>query len=233
MEALADVEVEGRRALVARAAEARDVLPDALRERGAEVTVLPLYDTVAETLDAERVARALASDYVTFTSSSTVRFFLETVGGASALSERCASSQSGLSRARRCAIRGSNPPSRRSSTTFPDSSLRCSRTRPDDRHAAERLRHRGRVRRSPSRRDPHGLSSGADHRHHSRDPASRRASRGDRASQHAAVCTRRGPRRDRRPPGRDGAARDRAPVPGRPRPRRPRQRAAEPCVGKL
>ena len=39
------------RALVARAAEARDVLPDALRERGAEVDVLALYETVAEPLD--------------------------------------------------------------------------------------------------------------------------------------------------------------------------------------
>ena len=41
----------GKRVLVARAAEARDVLPDALRERGAEVDVLPLYETVAEPLD--------------------------------------------------------------------------------------------------------------------------------------------------------------------------------------
>jgi len=73
VEALADVPVEGRRVLVARASEARDVLPDALRERGAEVEVLPLYDTVAEPLG-EPLGEA---DYVTFTSSSTVRFFLE------------------------------------------------------------------------------------------------------------------------------------------------------------
>jgi uroporphyrinogen III methyltransferase / synthase len=73
VEALADVPVEGRRVLIARAAEARDVLPDALRRRGAEVDVLPLYDTVAEP-PAEPLGSA---DYVTFTSSSTVRFFLE------------------------------------------------------------------------------------------------------------------------------------------------------------
>src|SRR5207253_6824811 len=48
-EALRDVPV--RRALVARAREARDVLPDALRARGAEVDVLELYETVAEPLD--------------------------------------------------------------------------------------------------------------------------------------------------------------------------------------
>jgi uroporphyrinogen III methyltransferase/synthase len=77
LEALRDVELAGRRALVARAAKARDVLPDGLRERGAEVDVLALYDTVAEPLsDAAREALTRAT-YVTFTSSSTVRFFRE------------------------------------------------------------------------------------------------------------------------------------------------------------
>jgi uroporphyrinogen III methyltransferase/synthase len=73
VEALEEVPVEGRRVLIARAAEARDVLPDALAARGAEVEVLPLYDTVAEALG-EPIEEA---DYVTFTSSSTVRFFME------------------------------------------------------------------------------------------------------------------------------------------------------------
>jgi uroporphyrinogen III methyltransferase/synthase len=66
-----------RRALIARAAQARDVLPDALRARGIEVEVVALYDTVAEPLTAEELAAARAADYITFTSSSTVRFFLE------------------------------------------------------------------------------------------------------------------------------------------------------------
>jgi uroporphyrinogen III methyltransferase/synthase len=79
IEALADVPV--RRALVARARVARDVLPDALRERGAEVDVLELYETVAEPLAPELLEAARAADYVTFTSSSTVRFFLEAAGG--------------------------------------------------------------------------------------------------------------------------------------------------------
>ena len=73
VEALAELPVTGKRVLVARAAEARDVLPEALLERGAEVEILPLYDTVAEPLT-EPIADA---DYVTFTSSSTVRFFFE------------------------------------------------------------------------------------------------------------------------------------------------------------
>jgi len=72
VEALADFEVKGERVLVARAAEARDVLPDALRERGAKVDVVALYETVREDPDEEAIAAAQAADYVTFTSSSTV-----------------------------------------------------------------------------------------------------------------------------------------------------------------
>ena len=77
VEALEGVAVEGERVLVARAAEARDVLPDALRERGAEVDVLALYDTVAEPLDDDQLDALAGADYVTFTSSSTVRYLLE------------------------------------------------------------------------------------------------------------------------------------------------------------
>jgi uroporphyrinogen III methyltransferase / synthase len=78
VEALAGVVV--RRALVARAAEARDVLPEALRERGAEVDVVALYETRAEPLDESQLAKVSGADYVTFTSSSTVRFFIEVAG---------------------------------------------------------------------------------------------------------------------------------------------------------
>jgi len=80
VEALAGVAVEGRRVLVARAAEARDVLPDALRERGAEVDVVSLYETVAAPLDESARAALAEADSVTFTSSSTVRFLLEALG---------------------------------------------------------------------------------------------------------------------------------------------------------
>ncbi len=79
VESLAEYPVE--RALVARAKEAREVLPDALRARGAKVDVLALYETVAEPLSARALAAAQAADYITFTSSSTVRFFLQAVGG--------------------------------------------------------------------------------------------------------------------------------------------------------
>ena len=79
-DALADVSLEGKPALVARAAEGREVLPDALRERGAEVDVVALYETVTETPDPGAVERAREADYLTFTSSSTVRNLVATVG---------------------------------------------------------------------------------------------------------------------------------------------------------
>jgi uroporphyrinogen III methyltransferase / synthase len=78
VEALVDVPV--RRALIARGAEGRDVLPDALRERGAEVDVVALYETVAEPLDDAARAAATAADYLLFTSASSVRFFHEAAG---------------------------------------------------------------------------------------------------------------------------------------------------------
>jgi uroporphyrinogen III methyltransferase / synthase len=80
IEALEGVEVEGRPVLIARAAEARDVLPDALRERGAEVDVVALYETVREDPDPEAIEAAQDADYVTFTSSSTVTNLTEVLG---------------------------------------------------------------------------------------------------------------------------------------------------------
>ncbi len=80
VEALAELPI--RRALVARAREARDVLPNALSARGVEVSVLALYETIAEPLSEWSLAAAREADYITFTSSSTVRFFLEAAGGA-------------------------------------------------------------------------------------------------------------------------------------------------------
>jgi len=80
-EALAEVPVEGRPALVARAAEARDVLPEALRKRGARVELVALYETVAEPPDPHAVEAAASADYLTFTSSSTVRNLVAALDG--------------------------------------------------------------------------------------------------------------------------------------------------------
>jgi uroporphyrinogen III methyltransferase / synthase len=78
VQALAEVPVS--RALVARAAEARDVLPAALRARGAQVDVVALYETLPEPMSPAELAALEHADYVTFTSSSTVRFFYDVTG---------------------------------------------------------------------------------------------------------------------------------------------------------
>src|SRR3954451_2627933 len=83
LEALSEIELSGERVLVARAAEARDALPDGLSQRGADVVVVALYDTVAEQLGHDELAAVGRADYVTFTSSSTVRFFMHALGGSS------------------------------------------------------------------------------------------------------------------------------------------------------
>jgi uroporphyrinogen III methyltransferase/synthase len=84
VEALAEIPV--RRALVATARGARAALSDALRERGAEADVVELYETVAEPLPKRTLQAACAADYVTFTSASTVRFFMEAAGSDAELS---------------------------------------------------------------------------------------------------------------------------------------------------
>jgi uroporphyrinogen III methyltransferase/synthase len=87
-EALVDAlsAVPARRALVACASGARDVLPQALRGRGIEVELLELYETVAEPLAPHVLERALQADYITFTSASTVRFFIQAADGHAQLS---------------------------------------------------------------------------------------------------------------------------------------------------
>jgi uroporphyrinogen III methyltransferase / synthase len=80
VDALAALPLKGKPALLARAAEARDLLPEALRERGAKLDVVALYETLAEKPDPETLDRAREADYLTFTSSSTVRNLIEAVG---------------------------------------------------------------------------------------------------------------------------------------------------------
>ncbi|HEY8082440.1 MAG TPA: uroporphyrinogen-III C-methyltransferase [Solirubrobacterales bacterium] len=80
IEALETVEVDGQPVLIARAAEARDVLPEALSERGGKVDVVALYETVREEPAPEDVEAAQSADYITFTSSSTVHNLREALG---------------------------------------------------------------------------------------------------------------------------------------------------------
>jgi len=88
-ESLADAleDVPATRALVARSSSARDVLPETLAARGVEVDVLDVYETVPQAPSPEVLAEALAADYITFTSSSTVRHLLEAAGGAERLKD--------------------------------------------------------------------------------------------------------------------------------------------------
>lgn len=72
--------MSGRRVLLPRAEEARELLPERLRERGAEVDVIPVYRTLRDGSDAESVRARLRNselDVLTFTASSTVRNFAE------------------------------------------------------------------------------------------------------------------------------------------------------------
>ena len=73
----------GDRILLARAAGARDVLPQQLRARGAEVDVLETYRAIPPEHVRPRLAACLPDvDMVTFTSSSTVRHFVDAMPGA-------------------------------------------------------------------------------------------------------------------------------------------------------
>jgi uroporphyrinogen III methyltransferase/synthase len=79
-----DRDLHGMRFLIPRAAEAREVLPVGLRERGAEVEVVPVYRTTGVRDDSGAVLALLRAgriDAVTFTSSSTVVNFAEIFPG--------------------------------------------------------------------------------------------------------------------------------------------------------
>jgi uroporphyrinogen III methyltransferase/synthase len=78
LDVLAAQEIAGKRVLIPRAAKAREILPEVLRERGARVDVIEAYRTVLPTADAAALIGSLKNreiDMVTFTSSSTVTNF--------------------------------------------------------------------------------------------------------------------------------------------------------------
>jgi uroporphyrinogen III methyltransferase/synthase len=82
--ALAHVGVRGNHILIPRAEVAREILPAQLRELGAIVEVIPVYRTIAPAVDVASLTQQLHDGQVavvTFTSSSTVRNFVELLGG--------------------------------------------------------------------------------------------------------------------------------------------------------
>jgi uroporphyrinogen III methyltransferase/synthase len=79
IKSLAGRDLRGKAFLIPRARIARDVLPRALRERGARVEVVEAYQTAMPNLGARELARWLdpSPDAITFTSSSTVVNFFK------------------------------------------------------------------------------------------------------------------------------------------------------------
>ena len=82
LRALCDFELGGSKVLIARAAVARDILPDELRRRGAGVDVVEAYRTGAPVDLGARATAALESktDWITFTSSSTATNLIAACG---------------------------------------------------------------------------------------------------------------------------------------------------------
>ena len=77
--------VKGKRVLLARARVARDVIPRELRKLGAEVDVVEAYETVTPHSSRVSIRKLLNAgsrrpNLITFTSSSTVRNFVELLG---------------------------------------------------------------------------------------------------------------------------------------------------------
>jgi uroporphyrinogen-III synthase len=77
--------VKNKRVLLVRARVARDVIPRELRNAGASVDVVEAYETVVPQSSATRLRSLLASERrkphaITFTSSSTVRNFVQLLG---------------------------------------------------------------------------------------------------------------------------------------------------------
>jgi len=88
VKAFEKVDLKGVRVLLPRAAEARDVIPEGLAAMGATVDVVTAYRTVRSEKTREELEAIFAegkADVVTFTSPSTVRHFLDILGGVEAL----------------------------------------------------------------------------------------------------------------------------------------------------
>jgi uroporphyrinogen III methyltransferase/synthase len=84
VEGLASRVLSGQKVLLARAEEARDILPEALKARGVEVWDVPVYKTIIGGANREELRQMLREkeiQAVTFTSSSTVRNFVTLLEG--------------------------------------------------------------------------------------------------------------------------------------------------------
>jgi uroporphyrinogen III methyltransferase/synthase len=80
-DAFAQEPLEGQRIFLPRAAVARDLVPQALRDRGAQVDIVEVYRNAVPVDAAENAVRIFAEkpDWIAFTSSSTVKNLLAVV----------------------------------------------------------------------------------------------------------------------------------------------------------
>ncbi len=76
-EAFKKVDLHGKKVLLVRAKVARELLPESLKAQGAEVNILPIYETLCPEASTAKLKEAFSEkiDAVTFTSSSTVENF--------------------------------------------------------------------------------------------------------------------------------------------------------------
>ena len=83
LKSFAAMDLTGKKILIPRAARARDILPQTLKGQGADVTVAMTYRTVGSGRKKEELSGLIEAgevDVITFTSSSTVTHFVETMG---------------------------------------------------------------------------------------------------------------------------------------------------------
>ncbi len=85
VDGLLALQIGGKKVLIPRAAQAREILPEELCKAGAEVEVLPVYQTVLSAQDPQDILDAISENeihYLTFTSSSTVDNFFQMIPAA-------------------------------------------------------------------------------------------------------------------------------------------------------
>ena len=83
LESFSGINLQGKKILIARAAKARDVLPEGLKKSGAKVDVVAAYVTVnsgKKKNEMEKLFKENQVDVITFTSSSTVNNFVKIIG---------------------------------------------------------------------------------------------------------------------------------------------------------
>jgi len=82
IEGLKKIGIKGKRFLLPRAKVAREILPEKIKEEGGDIDVVTVYKTVMPEVNKDEVIEFLRNeeiDYITFTSSSTVKNFIEMI----------------------------------------------------------------------------------------------------------------------------------------------------------